>query len=91
MAKKKTEIHETPNSRDLAGFGASVVKLTDKESGELVCFLGKSNGEEKVFFGKAVSFEQIEAVADFIQRKKFQKLVGKDEFDKAQIYADKKF
>lgn len=88
---KKSEIQETPNTRDLAGFGENVVKLTDKDSGELVCFLGKSNGEEKIFFGKAVSPGQVEAVAEFIQRKKFQKFVGKDDFSKAQEYADRKF
>lgn len=88
---KKTEVHETPNAHDLEGFGENVVKLTDKDSGEVVCFLGKSDGKEKVFFGRAVSPDQVEAVAELLQRKKLHKYIGKDEFEKAQQYANRKF
>jgi len=98
MSKKEKDAVVLPplllqetTSRELAGFGENVVKLTDKSSGEIVCFLGKSGEEEKVFFGKAVSPEQVDAVSEFLQRKKLQKYIGKGDFEKAQVYADRKF
>ena len=99
MARKKVEVTVSPkkevtassNSKDVSGFGENVVKLTDKESGETVCFLGKIAGNEQVFFGKAVSPDQVEAVAEFLQRKKIHKHIENNHFDKAQDYANRKF
>jgi hypothetical protein len=87
--KKKVVVQETP-SRDVAGFGENVIKLT-AESGEIVCFIGKIDGKEQVFFGKAVTPDQLEAVMDFLSRKKTQKYLEKDRFADAQEYANRKF
>ena len=90
MAKK--ELKETDDGRNnLSGFGDNVVKLTDQESGEVVAYIGKQEGVEKIHFAKAVTPEQLEAVHELVQKKKFNKHILKDRFEKAQAYADKRF
>lgn len=90
MAKK--QVTESPSGRnDVGGFGDAVVKLTDKETGEVVAFVGMQAGEEKVHFAKAITPDQVEAVSELLQRRKFTKHISKERFDKAQAYADRKF
>lgn len=90
MAGWRQYLDHSPGFSRTGGAERHVVKLTDN-SGEVVCLLGKSAGEEKIFFGKAVSPDQVEAVAEFLQRKKIHKHLARNEFEQAQQYADKKF
>ena len=90
MAKK--ELKESDENRNnLSGFGDNVVKLTDKETGETVAYIGKQDGEERIHFAKTVTPDQLEAVHELVQKKKFNKHILKDRFDKAQAFADKRF
>lgn len=89
--KKKKEVAESPNSRDISGFGDSVVKLTDKETGEVIAFIGVQQGEERVHIPKPITPDQLEAVSELVQRKKFTKHISNERFDKAQAFADRKF
>ena len=90
MAKK--QVTETQTGRnDLSGFGDSVVKLTDKDTGEVVAFIGMQQGEEMVYIPKPITAEQLEAVSELVQRKKFNKHISNERFDKAQAFADRKF
>jgi hypothetical protein len=91
MAGKKKEIHESNGDNEISGFGDNVVKLKDKDTGEVVAFIGTQNGEERVYFPKAITFEQVEAVSELLGRKKLQKHLHRERFEKAQAYADKKF
>ena len=88
---KKTEVSETPASRNqISGFGDSVVKLSDRNTGEIICYVGVQEGEEKVFF-KPVTPDQLEAVHELLHKKKFNKHISNERFDKAQEFADRKF
>lgn len=88
----KKEVTESPaSSNDLSGFGESFVKLTDKDTGQIVCYVGIHKGTEKVFFDRLVEPEQVEAVVELLQKKKFNKHIGKEQFDKAQEFANRKF
>jgi len=88
----KKAVTETPTTRnDLSGFGDNVVKLTDPHTSEVLAYIGRLEGEEKVHFSKPVSFDQLEAVFELMQKKKFTKHISKERFDKAQEFADRKF
>ena len=90
MAKK--EVTKTPTGRnDLSGFGDAVVKLTDKETGEVVAYIGVQQGEERVHIPKPLTPDQLEAVSELVQRKKFTKHISNERYDKAQAFADRKF
>jgi hypothetical protein len=91
VSQKKKEVSESPASRDLSGFGEAVVKLTDKETGQVVAFIGMQQGEEKVHIPNPLTPDQLEAVHDLVQRKKFNKHISNERFDKAQAFADRKF
>ena len=88
MPKKKT-VTESP-SNAVSGLGEHVVELKD-ESGQVVAFVGIQNGEERIHFSKVVSPEQVEAVSELLQKKKFTKHISKQRFDDAQAFADRKF
>jgi len=86
------EVIETPTARnDFLGFGDNVVKLIDPQTSELLAYIGRLKGEEKVYFSNPITFEQLEAVYELIQKKKFNKHVSNERFDKAQEFADRKF
>lgn len=90
MAKKA--VTETPTTRnDLSGFGDNVVKLTDSQTSEVLAYIGRLNGEEKVHFSRPVNADQLEAVFELLQKKKFNKHISNERFDKAQEFADRKF
>ena len=88
--RKKKVVAETPTNH-LTGFGENVVKLTDSTSGEILAYVGKQNGEEKVHFAKPITVDQLEDVYELLQKKKFNKHISKERFNRAQEYADRKF
>lgn len=90
MAKKEVTESQTGRS-DMGGFGDAVVKLTDHETGEVVAYIGMQEGEQKVHFAKAVTPDQVIAVSELLERKKFGKHISNERFDKAQAFADRKF
>ena len=90
--RKKKAVAETPtNQNDLTGFGENVVKLTDSMSGQILAYVGKQGGEEKVHFAKPITVDQLEAVHELLQKKKFNKHISNERFDRAQEYANRKF
>lgn len=91
MIMSADRLQETPNSRDIAGFGDNVIKLTDNITGETVCFIGKIQGEEKIHFSRAISLKQLESVVELLQKKKMQKFLDGEKYEKAQSFADRKF
>ena len=86
--KAKKPLNESI-SNDIAGFGNNVVKLT--ESGIVLAYIGMQDGHEKVYFPKPVTSERLESVYEFMQKKKFNKFITNEQFDKAQEFADRKF
>lgn len=85
------QLHESPTC-DLVGFGDNNIKLTDKVTGETLCFIGKIMGEEKIHFSKTISIKQFESVAELLHKKKMQKLLDREKYEKAQsFFADRKF
>lgn len=88
----KRTVIETPTTRnELSGFGDNVVKLTDSETAEVLVFIGKQEGEDKVYFPKPISLEQLHTIFDLLSKKKFNKYLFSEQFDKAQEFADRKF
>ena len=88
MPKK---VNEIPSNNEIAGFGDKVVKITDQETGEVVAYFGIQNEKEKVYFSKPISIEGLEAVNELLQKKKFNKHIANERFDKAQNFANRKF
>lgn len=93
MSTNATQIAESQENQQtgISGFGTSVIKLTDRKTGEAIAFIGKLNNEDKIHFPRSLSFDQAEAVLDFISKKKFNRYMSKENFDKAQKFADRKF
>lgn len=90
MAKKAVNVTQTSRN-DISGLGDNVVKLTDQSSGEILAYIGRQEGEEKVHFAKPVTFDQLESVYELMQKKKFTKHISNERFDKAQEFANRKF
>lgn len=91
VVKKKNPI-EVANcqNNDIAGFGNNVVKLVDQTNGSIVAYIGLQNGEEKIYFPRTLTLERLEVVYELIQKKKFNKYILNEQFDKAQEFADRK-
>jgi hypothetical protein len=88
MPKK---VNEIPSNNEIIGFGDKVVKITDQETGEVVAYFGIQDEKEKVYFSKPISIEGLEAVHELLQKKKFNKHIANERFDKAQNFANRKF
>jgi len=85
-------LNETATTRnDISGFGDNVVKLTDPQTGQVLAYIGKLEGEDKVHFTLPVSLDQLEAVYELMQKKKFTKHIFKERFVEAQEFANRKF
>lgn len=96
MASKKV-VHEAPAGKnEINGFGDSVVKITDSETGKVVCFIGKQKkpneegGEELLHFPSPVPVALVEAVSDLVGKRKMRKALDDGDYEKAQRFADKK-
>ena len=95
MASKKS-VQEIPAEKsEISGFGDNVVKIIDSETGRVVCFIGKQKGlhensEEVLHFPSPVPFALVEAVSEFMDKRKMRKALDKGDYEKVQRYADKK-
>ena len=87
--KKKDLV--TGHTNELAGFGKETIKVIDRENNETVCFIGLVDGVEKAFFPKPACLEQLEAVAELIQKKKLKKHLEQSKLEKAADFADRKY
>lgn len=90
LKTKKSDIVAHVSNHEISGLGENVVKVIDVLTGENICYIGIIDGEEKVYFGKTTNLAQIEAVANLLHKKKFNKLLTNGNIDKAQSYAEKK-
>lgn len=84
-------IEQSTTSSDLAGMGKELVKLKNMKTGEVLAFIGEFNGNECVNFTKPIKIDDLIAVAEIIQKKKFNKAISKNNFDKAEGFINKKF
>lgn len=95
MASKKS-VQEIPAGKsEINGFGDNVVKITDSETGRVVCFIGKQKGlneseEELLHFPSPVPVALVEAVSELMDKRKMKKALDKGDYEKAQRFADKK-
>ena len=96
MASKKS-VQESPAAKtEINGFGDNVVKITDSETGRVVCFIGKQKGlheeseEELLHFPSPVPVALVEAVSELMDKRKMRKALDKGDYEKAQRFADKK-
>ena len=87
----ETELTESP-SKDISGFGDSVVKITDGH-GRTVCFIGRKTNEPKelVHFPSPVSVEVIASVQSLLEKRKMRKALNNGNYEKAQKFADRKW
>lgn len=88
MSKKKLSIS---GSKEISGFGDSVIKITDQETGKPIAFIGKENTEEKIHLPQSVTLEQFQAISELIAKKKLNKFLEENEFHKAQEFVDRKW
>jgi hypothetical protein len=89
--RPKSDVVAHKSNEEISGFGENVVKVVDVNTGANICFIAIVDNEEKVFFNKITNLAEIEAVADLLHKKKFNKLLNHGKIEKAQSYADKKF
>jgi hypothetical protein len=78
-----TESHDNT----YAGFGKNVVRLSNAY-GSTVCIIGE---HDQVWFPRAITFDELQAVAHILDKKKMRKALDHHNFEKAQHYADRKF
>lgn len=90
MTKRKISVAGT-KTNDICGFGETVVKLLDHDTGETIAFIGKIQNEERIHLSKTISFEQFQAISDVIAKKKLNKYLEQEDFEKAQNFVDRKF
>ena len=74
---------------EMAGLGDNLVKFVRKDTEEVVCFVGKKEEKDVVFFSKPVDAETVVTIAEILDRKKMRKALDKGNFKKAQKIADK--
>jgi len=82
---------ELASSHELSGFGNSLFKIKRPDTGEVVAFIGQQEGHEKVYFPKVQPVEIVVAVGELLDKKKMRRAMEKQDYEKAQCFADKKF
>ena len=88
---RKKKVVEQDAKDTLAGLGENVVRIVDADTGDGICYIGQKNEEHQIFFSRPIGLEEIEAISDFIKKKKFLRAMKKGKLEKAQKLADKKF
>lgn len=74
---------------EMAGMGENVVKFVRKDTDEVICFVGKKEDKDFVYFSKPTDAETLVTIAEILDRKKMRKALDKGDFKKAQKIADK--
>lgn len=102
VAKKTLQESKT---KGIAGLGDNLVTLTDQTTGTVVARVqiaipksdntpglnGSISEIGKIHFPSVVDLDQLEAVLEFCQKKKFNKLVKNGDLQQAQEFANRKF
>lgn len=65
----------------------SVINLNDAKTGQTLAFFG--NG--LIEFQRSLTTAQIQAISKLLKKKKFNRYIEKEKFEKAQEFANKKF
>lgn len=73
---------------EIAGLGENIVKFVRKDTEEVICFVGKREQRDVVFFSKPVDAETVVTIAEILDRKKMRKALDKGDYKKAQKIAD---
>ena len=84
-------VEQTASVSEIAGIGMELIKLKNEKSGEVLAYIGQIDKKECVSFTKPISFDDLISVAEIVQKKKFNKAIIKNEFDKAEGFINKKF
>jgi len=82
---------ELVNINQIAGLGSDIVKFVKKNTDEVICFIGKRDDKDVVYFQRPVSCEDLLSITDIIGKKKMQKALSKGNFEKAQKFANKTY
>jgi len=77
------------STANILGIGDDVVKFIEQETDEVVCYLGRKEEKDVIFFHKPVLAETIVEISDILSKKKMRKALEKGDFKKAQRIADK--
>lgn len=80
---------EVVNINQIAGLGSDIVKFVKKDTDEVICFVGKQDNKDVVYFQRPVSCEDLISITDILGKKKMQKALSKGDFEKAQKIANK--
>lgn len=89
MAKKKSL--SVSGSQDLCGLGENLNKITDQDTGEILAYIGLVKQEKKIHLTKPISFDQFDSINELLNKKKLNKFLDEQDFDKIQNFVDKKF
>lgn len=89
MAKKKSL--SVSGSQDLYGMGENTSKITDQETGEVLAYIGLVQNEKKIHLIKPISFDQFDSINELLNKKKLNKFLEEQDFDKTQDFVDRKF
>lgn len=84
-------VEQAATTSDLAGMGKELIRLKNTKTGEVLAFIGQFENKECISFPRPIKFEDVIAVAEILQKKKFNKAMNKNEFDKAEGFMNKKF
>lgn len=84
-------IEQTASISDLAGIGTELIKLKNSKTGEVLAFIGNTNGEECISLPKPIRIDDLICISEIMQKKKFNKALDKKNIDKAEIFINKKF
>lgn len=82
-------MYKEESTADMLGIGDDVVKFIEQETDDVICYLGKKEDKDIVFFHKPVSAETIIEISNILTKKKMRKALDKGNFKKAQKIADK--
>jgi hypothetical protein len=80
---------ESVTVNQMAGFGDEIVKFIKKDTQEIICFIGKQDSKDMIFFQKPIDCQDMISIAELIGKKKMKKALAKGNFEKAQKIASK--
>lgn len=75
-------------SNEIIGIGNEVVKLIDKHSDDVICYIGKQDDKDVIFFNKPITPEIIIAISNIITKKKMRKYFINGNYKKVQKMAN---
>lgn len=82
-------MYKEENAKNIIGMGDNVVKFIESQTDDVICYLGKKEDKDVVFFHKPVPPETIVAISQVLSKKKMRKAIEKGNYGKAQKLVDK--